>query len=121
LTLADLKLLAPMHRLLPGAPLVFINACESAEMSPLFYDGFVPYFMAKGARGVIGTECEIPALFAAEFAPRFFDRFLAGDESLGEVMHALRREFYEQHNNIMGLLYAAYCDADTLVTPGIGG
>src|SRR3546814_1694866 len=49
-------------------PLVFINACESAELTPLFYSGFVPYFMNKGARGVIGTECRMPAQFAAQWA-----------------------------------------------------
>lgn len=118
LTLEDLNLYASTKRILPGAPLVFINACESAELSPVFYDGFVPYFMAKGARGVIGTECETPALFAAEWAKRFFTRFLSGD-SLGQVVLDLRREFYYQHNNLMGLLYALYCDGDTRVVPGL--
>jgi hypothetical protein len=118
LTLGDLNLGAPADRPLPGAPLVFINACESAELSPLFYDGFVPYFMAKGARGVIGTECETPALFAVEWAKRFFDRFLAG-ASLGETFLELRREFLQQHRNVLGLLYAVYCDGDTQVAPSI--
>lgn len=118
LTLGDLNIEAPLKKVLPGAPLVFINACESAELSPLFYDGFVPYFMAKGARGVIGTECETPALFAAEWAQRFFDHFLTG-ESLGRAFLDLRREFYYQHNNPMGLLYALYCDGDTQINPGL--
>jgi len=118
LTLEDLNLCAPTKKALPGAPLVFINACESAELSPLFYDGFVPYFMAKGARGVIGTECETPALFAAEWAKRFFNHFLTG-KSLGQAFLDLRREFYFQHNNLMGLLYALYCDGDTQVVPGL--
>ena len=118
LTLEDLNLSAPPRKILPGAPLVFINACESAELSPLFYDGFVPYFMAKGARGVIGTECETPALFAAEWAKRFFDHFLAG-QPLGQTFLDLRREFYYQHNNLMGLLYALYCDGDTQIVPGV--
>ncbi|MEP6767761.1 MAG: CHAT domain-containing protein, partial [Acidobacteriota bacterium] len=112
LTLGDLSIFAPIGSPLAGAPLVFINACESAEMSPLFYDGFVPYFMGKGARGVIGTECQTPALFAAEWARRFFDSFLKG-KSVGEVFLELRREFYEKHNNLLGLLYALYCDGDT--------
>jgi hypothetical protein len=114
LTLGDLEDEAPIQKMLPNAPLVFINACESAELSPLFYDGFVPYFIAKGARGVIGTECSTPALFAAEWAKCFFDRFLTG-EPLGQVFLGLRREFYESHNNLMGLLYALYCDGDTQV------
>ncbi len=118
LTLEDLNLFASTRKVLPGAPLVFINACESAELSPLFYDGFVPYFMAKGARGVIGAECETPALFAAEWARRFFDQFLAG-ESLGQVFLDLRREFYYEHHNLLGLLYALYADGDTQIVPGI--
>jgi hypothetical protein len=31
----------------------------------------------------------------------------------------LRREFFYQHHNLMGLLYALYCDGDTRVTPGL--
>ena len=83
-TVADLNIDAPTTVQLPGNPLVFINACESAELSPLFYNGFVPYFMAKGARGVIGTECKTPVLFAIEWADAFFDRFLDG-AAVGET------------------------------------
>ncbi len=118
LTLEDLHLFAPTKKSLPGAPLVFINACESAELSPLFYDGFVPYFMAKGARGVVGTECETPALFAAEWARCFFDQFLAG-EPLGQIFLNLRQEFYHEHNNLLGLLYALYVDGDTRIVPAV--
>jgi hypothetical protein len=110
--LGDLAVFAPMETLLKGSPLIFINACESAELSPLFYDGFVPYFMAKGARGVIGTECLTPALFAAEWAERFFDQFLEG-KPVGEIFLNLRQTFYKEHNNLLGLLYALYCDGDT--------
>jgi len=118
ITLADLDLDAPTSTLLRGQPLVFINACESAEMSPAFYDGFVPYFMAKGARGVIGTQCKTPALFAAEWAKRFFERFLDGAD-LGETVLALRREFLDQHGNPLGLLYAVHCDGDTRIEPAL--
>ena len=51
--LGDLYLDAPTTTMMGGQPLVFINACESAALSGAFYDGFVPYFMAKGARGVV--------------------------------------------------------------------
>jgi hypothetical protein len=118
LTLGDLNTLAPTDIKLRGNPLVFINACESAERSPLFYDGFVPYFMAKGARGVIGTECRTPGIFAAEWAQRFFARFLDG-EALGTLTLSLRREFLERHGNPLGLLYAVHCDGDTRVQPGL--
>ncbi len=118
ITLDDLYMYAPTDDHFANTPLVFINACESAKLSPLIYDGFVPYFMAKGARGVIGTEVETPALFAIEWAKRFFDRFLKG-ESVGEIFLALRKEFYEQNRNLMGLLYALYVDGDTRLDPGV--
>lgn len=61
---------------------------------------------------------ETPALFAIEWAKRFFDRFLKG-ESVGEIFLALRKEFYEQNRNLMGLLYALYVDGDTRLDPGV--
>ena len=118
ITLADLDLDAPTSTPLRGKPLVFINACESAELSPAFYDGFVPYFMAKGARGVVGTQCKTPALFAAEWGKRFFERFLDG-AALGDVFLALRREFLAEHGNPLGLLYAVHCDGDTRIEPAL--
>lgn len=117
-TLEDFILSAPSDIRLQGSPLVFINACESAELSPLFYNGFMPYFVDKGARGMIGTECPVPALFASEWAGKFFDQFLAG-KPLGQIFLDLRRDYFFNHNNILGLLYAVYCDADTAIVPGL--
>jgi hypothetical protein len=116
--LADLNLDAPTSVQLAGNPLVFLNACESADLSPLFYNGFVPYFMAKGARGLIGTECKTPALFAVEWANSFFDRFLDG-AAVGETVLQLRQEFLREHGNPLGLIYAVHCDADTRIAPAL--
>lgn len=113
--LNELRLNAPDDMKLRGEPLIFINACESAEMSPAFYDGFVPYFMSKGARGVIGTECKTPALFAVEWSISFFDGLLAG-KPIGQLVLDLRRQYYEEQNNPLGLMYAIHCDGDTVVT-----
>jgi hypothetical protein len=117
ITLKDLKLYTSETRL-RGNPLVFINACESAQMSPRFYDGFVPYFMAKGARGVIGTECPAPAGFAATWAQQFFEMFLDGSP-LAETVLAVRRNFVLTRNNPLGLLYAVHCDGDTQIEPAL--
>lgn len=116
-SLRDLRLHDRLNNRFPGAPLIFINACESAELSPWFYSGFMPYFTAKGARGMIGTECEAPAVFAAEWAQRFFERFFFQEQPIGQIFLEMRREFAHQHNNILGLLYALYCDGDTRVSP----
>ena len=51
ISLGQLAVYAPIEDQLPTHPLVIINACESGDLSPTFYDGFVPYFLAKGARG----------------------------------------------------------------------
>lgn len=115
-TLADLNLDAPTDIPLAGRPLVFLNACESADLSPRFYDGFVPFFLAKGSRGVIGTECKTPVVFAIHWAEAFVDRLLAG-APVGQTMLDLRRQFLHDHGNPMGLLYTMYCDADTRIAP----
>ena len=115
----DLETLAPALQPLPGQPLVFLNACQSNQLSPLYYDGFMPYFVSKGARGMIGSESRVPVVFAEKWAERFFDEFLSGETTLGEVFLSLRQEFYQQHRNLLGLLYSVYCDGDTVVVPGV--
>ena len=100
---------------LAAAPLIFLNACESAELSPYLYDGLMPYFIARGARGMIGTEVETPALFAAEFAKEFLKRFIAGGITLGELLRNMRVEYLEQKNNIMGLVYALYSSGEVVI------
>jgi hypothetical protein len=60
----------------------------------------------------------MPAVFATEWALRFFPRFLGG-EPLGALFLGLRREFCTKHNNPLGLLYAVYCSADTRIQPGL--
>ena len=102
-------------RNLQKEPLVFINACESANMSPLFYDGFVRYFVDKGSRAVIGTISTVPMIFSSAFALLFFERLVSGD-NVGNIMLELRREFLEDYNNIIGLYYVAYCFADFHMT-----
>lgn len=113
-TLEDMLLSAPPDIKLAGSPLVFMNVSESAELSPLFYNGFLPYFLDKGARGMIGTQAPVPALFASEYAQKFFDQFLAG-KPLGQVMLDLTRDYFFKSNNILGLLYGLYADADTRI------
>ena len=97
------------------APLVFLNACESAELSPYLYDGLMPFMIARGVRGMIGTEVETPALFAAEFAKDFIRRFAAGGQPLGDLLLDMRCEYLEQKNNVMGLVYALYSSGDVVV------
>ncbi|KPV50711.1 hypothetical protein SE17_25315 [Kouleothrix aurantiaca] len=118
-TIAEMKLKtrSAVERL-RQAPLVFLNACESAELSPFLYDGWVPFLLSRGARGVLGTEVETPAFFAAEFAKEFVRRFTAGDVALGELLRDLRVEYARDKHNIMGLLYALYSNGDVMIARG---
>jgi hypothetical protein len=98
-------------------PIVFLNACETARMNSVFYEGFAKTFLGKRASSVIGTTTEIPAVFAGEFAKRFFTELFEGDgdserRRVGDILLRLRRAFLEQNANPLGLLYALYHGAD---------
>lgn len=108
LPLTMLKELVPDR--LTNHPLVFLNMCESAQVLPSISDGFVPFFIKRGARAVMGTECAMNTVFADEFARSFLTFFLAGKPA-GETLMALRRHYLEQ-GNPLALAYTLYCDAD---------
>jgi hypothetical protein len=116
ITLADLKACTSMT-ILPftQAPLILLNACQSAKLSPYIYDGLVPYFVERGARGLIGTEADTPAFFAAEFGQELLRRFIAGGQPIGALLLNLRREYLFQNHNVLGLLYALHCSGDVAI------
>lgn len=117
LTLRNLQLAAPLGPapLLRGGPLVVLNACGSAELSPLTYEGLAPYLLDQGARAVVGTECETPIFFGAAFGVALLRAVVADRLSVGEALRATRRAFFEQQQNPLGLLYALYGSADLRV------
>jgi len=103
-------------------PLVFLNMCESAQVLPSLSDGFVPFFLRRGARAVIGTECSMNTVFADYFARAFLALFFQG-ESVGRILLTLRRR-YLKGGNPLALAYTLYSDADLRldgrVLPGDG-
>jgi O-acetyl-ADP-ribose deacetylase (regulator of RNase III) len=95
-------------------PLVFLNACSSAEQPELQTRSLVSFFLDRGARGVIATECVMPDVFAAHFALKFYEYFFQGlpiDQALLET----RRYFLREHNNPLGLAYSLYAHPETQV------
>ncbi len=119
LTLDDMNLYAGLDLdQFDSAPLVVLNACESAELSPELYNGLVPYLIGRGARGVIGTEVLMPAFFAAEFAPALLRRFAAGNTRLGDLLRDMRREYLHEKRNVLPLIYALYSNAELIVKHG---
>jgi hypothetical protein len=91
-------------------PIVFLNMCESAQVLPSLSDGFVPFFLQRGARAVIGTECSMNTAFADEFARAFLTLFFQGT-AMGDILLALRRHYLRQ-GNPLALAYTLYADAD---------
>jgi hypothetical protein len=98
-------------------PLVFLNMCESAQVLPSLSGGFIPFFLQRGARCIIGTECPMTATFADPFARIFFRRFLQG-QPVGNILWNLRQE-YMKEGNPLGLAYTLYGDASTKLDKAI--
>ena len=113
LTLNELHLAIDPHnpRSFKKSPLVFINACESGEPSPLLYYGFVPYFFTKGSKCIVGTLAKIPAIFASKFSIRFFDKLEHG-HSISSAIRLVREEFRNNNNNLLGLYYISFGQAN---------
>lgn len=93
-----------------SAPFVFLNACQGAERDAVQTDGLVSYLFARGARGVIATEVDTPAFFAAEFAEQFLAAFVAGELPVGELLLKLRRSYLKGKKNVMGLVYGLHAN-----------
>jgi HEAT repeat protein len=102
---------------LSSQPLVFLNMCESAQVTPSLADSFVHFFLDRGARTVIGTECPMTVEFADPFARFFLAAMMAG-EPVGSVLLRARRYFAER-SNPLGLAYTLFGSAVTCFRPAL--
>ena len=98
-------------------PLIFINACHSAELDPAALFNYIDTFVtAANAAGVIGTEVKVSQDLAMEFARRFFDELLSPGATVGSAMRSARMEFLSR-GNLFELNYTPYCWADLALAP----
>jgi hypothetical protein len=98
-----------------GAPLVFMNGCDTAGFSPAAPSDLVTRFIhGRHASAVIGTEVTIWELLAGEMAGLFLKRFLAGADA-GKALLAARRELLAKRNPL-GLVYTLYGSANLKLT-----
>ncbi|WP_157880188.1 CHAT domain-containing protein [Streptomyces natalensis] len=104
----------------PRLPLVFLNACSSAESEPLTGASLPEFFLRKGYLGFIGTETAIPDVVAAEISSKFYDNFLSG-RSLGESIWLSKWSLLRRYRNPLGLLYTTYADGDLYVEHALEG
>jgi hypothetical protein len=101
---------------LAGQPLVFLNACSTAEGDREFQSPFLTQFIRDyDARGLIGSDWKMPTVFADAFSRRFLQRFLLEPRaSLGEAFTATSDEFMAA-GNPFPLIYAVYGRSDIVV------
>lgn len=116
---SDLKFWSKqMNGVFPSRPLVFINACQGGQMTNLFYKDLASEFLRQQAVGLVGSQIDIPVIFAREYAELFFKKLLDlnnGPVRVGPLMRELTREYIEKHNNPLGLAYSLYRGADCFV------
>lgn len=94
-------------------PVVFMNACESAQGNVGYPAGFMFYFTYMLSACVfIGTEASIPAAFADYFGRCFITRFLKG-EPVGQTLLGLVGECARRHRNPFGLYYSLHGNSNT--------
>lgn len=110
------ELLVKVRQPMRSEPLVFLNMCESAQMTPSLSEGLVDFFLDRGARAVIGTECPMTIYFAHPFAERVLSQLLRGD-TVGRAMLDARRHFVEHANNVLGFAYSLYGTAALSFAP----
>ena len=97
-------------------PLLFLNACDSANMNPASL-GHLPLLMlASGFGGVVGTYCGVPSLFAQRFAQQFYAAFANG-APLGKALLKARQDLLFESFNPLGILYTAYADPYLYIIP----
>jgi elongation factor Tu len=91
---------------LPSEPFVFLNMCESAEITPRLQENFVSLFLGLKARAVLGTECPMTVNFAHPFSEIFLREVFKGS-SLADALRTARRTFLDLRNPL-GLAYTLY-------------
>lgn len=97
-------------------PLIFLNACGTAEDNPMTVTSFPRFFIVEnGNRGFIGTEINVPDSFAAEFSQCFYRGLLKG-LTLGHAIHEAKWTMLRERNNPLGMLYTVYANPDLHVS-----
>jgi hypothetical protein len=100
------------------SPLVFINGCHTAELTPELLVNFVDTFGMAYAAGVIGTEITLEQKVASEAAEQFFSHFRT-NKTVGQALQSMRR-YLLLKGNLLGLAYTAYCSTDLKLLGGGG-
>jgi hypothetical protein len=103
----------------PTPFLAFLNACESAAVTPERAQRWMQALPALGAIGVVGTEVKVRATFATDVAEAVI-RALHEGRTLGQAFLGLRRRLLRDSLDPSGLLYTYHASADLHLHPASG-
>jgi hypothetical protein len=92
-------------------PLVLLNGCHTAELTPQSPVNFVDAFSSAHASGVIGTEITLHQSLAGEAVELMLRHFASGQVGIGEVVRRMRHDLLAK-GNLLGLAYTPYCSAE---------
>ena len=96
-------------------PIIFMNMCHSAALSPSMNSGLVRLFFGRSASAVIGTEAPMTSIFAHAFAEQFFGHLFSGCD-VGTALQRARLYFLtEDRHNPLALAYTLYGRATAAV------
>jgi hypothetical protein len=105
------------NRELHSHPFVLINACQGGQMRTLFYQTVAAELLRRKAACLIGSQIDMPAIVASEFAQRFFSMWLKTGTKAGPIMRDVASDLLTHFRNPLGLAYSMYRGIDCLLTP----
>lgn len=106
------KLADVLKKGLPASPIILLSMCESAQFTSSG-TGFVPLFLRRGARAVIGTEGPTLWSLSREMDTEIIRRLLEG-ETIASAFYETRKELARGH--MLALIYTLYGDGDAKLT-----
>jgi hypothetical protein len=95
---------------IPSGPIIFANACTTAQADANRTSELEQSFFDRGARAFIGTETKVPIKLASKFAWLYFQFFYRMVDpqpmAAGEALTQARIFLWTQYRNVGGLFYS---------------
>jgi hypothetical protein len=92
-------------------PLVILNGCHTAELTPNSPVNFVDGLSGAGAAGIVGTEITVSQRLAGEAVELMLEGLISRRLPVGQALQRMRSRLLAK-GNLLGLAYTAYCSND---------
>jgi hypothetical protein len=97
----------------------FLNGCNTSPLTIWDDNTVVGYLCHRGQNHLccVASVGELPASFAAEFAKKFWEKFLIARLPIGTALRLARGSMLHELNNPLGLLYTLFGKFETVIRP----